>query len=87
VYTEDGQLTIYNNRAERAVKPFVIGRKNWLFSNTAKGANASAVLYSLVETAKANDLIPFDYLLYLLEQIATQNTDVEKLPPWHIARV
>jgi len=87
VYTEDGQLTIDNNRAERAVKPFVIGRKNWLFSNTAKGASASAVLYSLVETAKANDLIPFDYLLYLLEQIAAQNTDVEKLLPWHIARV
>lgn len=58
---DDGQLNIDNNRAERAVKPLVIWRKNWLFSNTAKGAQASAVLYSLVETAKGNGLASFDY--------------------------
>ena len=66
-YIEDGHLNIDNNRAERAIKAFVIGRKNCLFSNTENGANASAVLYSLVETAKANGLIPFDYLKFLLE--------------------
>jgi hypothetical protein len=55
-YTQHGQLCIDNNRAERAVKPFVIGRKNWLFSNTASGARASAILYSIIETAKANGL-------------------------------
>ncbi|MGJ8648710.1 MAG: IS66 family transposase, partial [Marinomonas colpomeniae] len=53
-YIDDGHLTIDNNRAERAIKPFVIGRKNWLFSKTANGANASAILYSIIETAKAN---------------------------------
>ena len=50
-YLKDGRINIDNNRAERAVKPFVIGRKNWLFSNTARGATASAVLYSIIETA------------------------------------
>ena len=48
---EDGELEIDNNSAERAIKPFVIGRKNWLFSNTAKGANSSAIIYSIIETA------------------------------------
>ena len=51
-YTLDGQLNIDNNRAERAIKPFVIGRKAWLFSQTAKGAKARATLYSIIETAK-----------------------------------
>ena len=68
-YPEDGLLSIDNNRAERAVKPFVIGRKNWMFSNTANGAKASTILYSLIETAKANGLIPFDYLKILLDEI------------------
>ncbi len=62
VFVTDGCLNIDNNRAARAIKPFVIGRKAWLFSLTAKGATASAILYSLVETAKANGLIPFEYL-------------------------
>ncbi|SEJ31130.1 Transposase IS66 family protein, partial [Azotobacter beijerinckii] len=53
-YTEAGYLPIDNNRAERAIRPFVIGRKAWLFSDTPKGATASAQLYSLVETARAN---------------------------------
>ena len=61
-YLEDGRLSIDNNRAERAIKPFVIGRKNWLFSKTCNGAHASAILYSLVETAKANDLVVHDYI-------------------------
>ena len=65
----DGQLEIDNNRAERSIKPFVIGRKNWLFANTVKGANASATIYSLVETAKENGLNPYAYLTYLFEQL------------------
>lgn len=55
-YVDDSNLAIDNNRTERAIKPFVIGRKNWLFSNATSGANASAILYSIIETAKANGL-------------------------------
>ncbi|WP_413479741.1 IS66 family transposase, partial [Vibrio hibernica] len=66
-YVDDGRLSIDNNRAERAVKPFVIGRKNWLFSQTANGAHASATLYSIVETAKINGLIPFNYICACLD--------------------
>lgn len=83
-YLEDGQLTIDNNRAERAIKPFVIGRKNWLFSNTAQGAEASAILYSLIETAKANGLTPFDYLKTLLEELPKQPDNIDHLLPWNI---
>ena len=83
-YTQDGQLNIDNNRAHRCVKPFVIGRKNWLFSQTAKGAHVSAVLYSIIETAKANDLVPFDYLMQVLEKISQPNVDIEALLPWKI---
>jgi len=83
-YIEDGNLNIDNNRAERAVKPFVIGRKNWLFSNTANGARASAMHYSLIETAKANGLIPFDYLKYCLEQLTNPKFDIESLLPWNV---
>ncbi|MFD1068296.1 IS66 family transposase, partial [Oceanobacillus locisalsi] len=64
-FMKDGRLEIDNNRAERSIKPFVIGRKAWLFSNSAKGAKASAIIYSVVETAKENGLNPFKYLHYL----------------------
>lgn len=84
-YIENGNLSIDNNRAERAIKPFVIGRKNWLFANTAKGAQASAVLYSIIETAKANGLIPFDYLKYLLEELPGNPDDIDYLLPWNVA--
>jgi hypothetical protein len=83
-YIENGQLSIDNNRAERAVKPFVIGRKNWLFANTASGAEASAVLYSIIETAKANGLIPFNYLKYLLEELPHKPEDIDHLLPWNV---
>ena len=83
-YIEDGNLNIDNNRAERAIKPFVIGRKNWLFSNTANGAKASAMLYSIIETAKANDLIPFDYITHCLEELCKPNVDIEELLPWNV---
>jgi len=82
-YAEDGRLSIDNNRAERAIKPFVIGRKNWLFANTQNGAHASAILYSLVETAKANGLVPFDYIQHLLEELPKQPKDIDPLLPWN----
>jgi transposase len=64
-YLLDGRLEISNNRAERSIKPFVIGRKNWLFANTPNGAKASAVYYSLIMTAKENGLNPFEYLSWI----------------------
>jgi transposase len=73
-YLEDGRLNIDNNRAERAVKPFVIGRKAWLFANTKTGATASATLYSMVETAKINGLEPYKYLTELFEKLPTADT-------------
>jgi transposase len=85
---EDGSLEIDNNGAERAIKPFVIGRKNWLFSNTSKGAEASALIYSIIETAKSNDLVAEKYLLYLmnemskLEDIERTRENLLRLMPW-----
>jgi len=83
-YLEDGRLSIDNNRAERAVKPFVIGRKAWLFSYTPTGANSSAILYSLVETAKTNNLIVHDYIATCLQHIAENPNDIDALLPWNI---
>ena len=77
-YTEVGYLPIDNNAAERAIRPFVIGRKNWLFSDTPKGAMASAQLYSLVETAKANGQEPYAWLPQ-----ASSVEDFEALLPWN----
>jgi transposase len=87
-YIDDGKLSIDNNRAERAIKPFVIGRKNWLFSNTKNGAKASATLYSIIETAKANGLVPYDYLNYLLTEIPNLQlgTNIDHLLPWEFAK-
>ncbi len=65
----DGRLELDNNRGERSIKPFVIGRKNWLFSNTPRGAKTSATVYSIVESAKENGLNPYTYLKYLFEQL------------------
>ena len=82
----DGRLELDNNRAERSIKPFVIGRKNWLFANTPGGARSSAVIYSLVETAKENGLNPFPYLTYLFEQLPNINLKdpeaLDQLLPW-----
>jgi transposase len=76
-YVEDGILTPDNNRAENAIRPFVIGRKNWLFSDTPRGANASAVLYSLIETAKANKVEPYWYLRYIFEKLPRVGSDLK----------
>ena len=67
-YLEDGRLELSNNRAERSIKPFVMGRKNWLFSNTPGGAQSSSVIFSLIETAKENGLNPYSYLLHILRE-------------------
>lgn len=84
-YTEAGFLPIDNNAAERAIRPFVIGRKNWLFSDTPKGAKSSAQLYSLVDTAKANGQEPYAWLRHALERLplATSVEDYEALLPWN----
>jgi hypothetical protein len=85
-FLKDGRLEISNNRAERSIRPFTVGRKNWLFSYCVKGANASAVIYSLIETAHANGLVPFMYLDYLLRTLP--NIPVaryEECLPWYPA--
>ncbi|MDL2248354.1 IS66 family transposase [Tyzzerella sp. OttesenSCG-928-J15] len=66
-YLLDGRLEISNNRAERSIKPFVIGRKNFLFANTPRGAKASAIIYSMVETAKESGIDPYEYLTYIFK--------------------
>lgn len=85
-FMKDGKLEIDNNRSERSIKPFVIGRKNWLFANTAKGANASATIYSIIETAKENNLNPFIYLVYLFEKLPNieiqDKNALDELIPW-----
>ena len=75
-----------NNRAERSVRPFKVGRNNWLFSNTHNGARASAVLYSLIETAKANDCEPYEYLECVLREIPKLKCgdDHRHLIPWNM---
>jgi transposase len=85
-FLQDGRLELDNNRSERSIKPFVIGRKNWLFANTPSGAHASATIYSIVETAKENGLIPFAYLTHLFEELPklrnTTDPDLDALLPW-----
>ncbi|HGT3364540.1 TPA: IS66 family transposase, partial [Pseudomonas aeruginosa] len=84
-YVEGGHLPIDNNRAENAIRPFVIGRKNWLFSDTPKGARASAQIYSLIETAKANGQEPYAWLRHVLERLPTASSveDYDALLPWN----
>jgi len=89
-FLEDGRIELSNNRAERSIKPFVIGRKNFLFSNTPRGAKASAVVYSIVESAKENGLNPFEYLKYLFETLPNMDLNpgnmemLDPLLPWNI---
>ena len=88
-YTERGDLPIDNNRCENAIRPFVIGRKAWLFSDTPAGANASAIIYSLVETAKANGIEPYTWLRHVLEHLPAARTadEMDKLLPWNFHAV
>jgi len=77
VYLDHGDMTPDNNLAENAIRPFVVGRKNWLFAGTPEGAQASACLYSLIETAKANNLEPYKYLRYLFEKLPFASSEEE----------
>ena len=84
---KDGRLELTNNRAERAVKPFVIGRKNWLFSDTERGADTSAMIFSLIESAKQNSLDVYGYLIYLLTELPKFGDEptaesLQNLLPW-----
>ncbi len=85
-YCENGELNISNALAENAIRPFAIGRKAWLFSDTPQGAHASAMCYSLIETAKANQLEPYGYIKYLLDHIGAADTleKLEALLPWNV---
>ncbi len=84
-YLEDGRCSFSNNLSENSIRPFTVGRRNWLFSDTPKGADASAIVYTMVEMAKAHGLNIYKYLNYLLEQLPkTRMTDKEfsRLAPW-----
>ncbi len=88
-YCEDGNLCISNILAENAIRPLAIGRRNWLFSDTPKGARGSATCYSLIETAKANGLEPYEYILHVLRYIAAADSveKLEALLPWNIKKI
>lgn len=85
-YCEDGKLHISNALAENAIRPFAVGRRAWLFADTSRGARASATCYSLVESAKANDLEPYAYLRHVLAHIGEADTveKFEALLPWNM---
>jgi len=87
-YLDDGRLEIDNNGAENAIRPFVLGRKNWLFSASIKGVKASANLYSLIETAKANGLEPYAYLRHLFSELPKAETveAIEALLPGNLSK-
>ena len=87
VFLEDGEVPIDNNASERAIRGFCIGKKNWQMIDTINGAHSSAIIYSIAETAKANNLKPYDYFVYLLEEIPkhmeqNDRTFLEDLLPW-----
>ena len=86
-YLEDGHLSIDNNSAERALKNFAVGRRNWLFAKSIRGADASALVYSITETALLNHLKLYAYLTYILEELRKMGAfpkeeDLKKLLPW-----
>ncbi|KPU83189.1 hypothetical protein JI57_02130 [Psychromonas sp. PRT-SC03] len=85
-FLTDGMIPLDNNVAENAIRPFVIGRKNWLHSCSVKGAHASAAIYSIIETAKANGLDPYGYLKFIIEKLPLVESleQIETLLPWNI---
>ena len=84
---DDGRIELDNNLCENAIRPFVLGRKAWLFSDTPAGAEASARLYSLIETAKASRREPYAYLAHVFAELpkATTLDEIEALLPWNLA--
>lgn len=88
VFLEDGDVPLHNNLAEQTIRPFTLGRKNWMNVYSIHGAQASAVLYSIVETAKANNLWVYDYIEFLLSELSQHSTDtsldfLQDLLPWN----
>ena len=86
-YLEDGHLSIDNNSAERAIKNFAVGRRNWLFAKSVRGADASALVYSITETALLNHLKPYTYLTYILDELLQTGAfpkpeELDRLLPW-----
>jgi transposase len=88
VYLDEPMVTLDNNMAENAIRPFVLGRKNWLFAGTPRGAEASALLYSLIETARANNCEPYSYLRHIFTHLPSAQSlaDYEALLPWNLDR-
>ncbi|MBO9482874.1 transposase [Salinisphaera sp. G21_0] len=86
IYCEDGLLNISNAAAENAIRPLTVGRRNWLFADTPDGTRASAIYCSLIESAKANGLEPFEYICYVLEELPYADTveKLEALLPWNV---
>jgi len=85
VYTQDGRLNIDNNPAERMIRPFTVGRKNWLFMGSPDGAKASAAIYSLIETAKANVVHPEEYLRHIFTELPLTSAErLHTLLPWNV---
>ena len=87
IFLEDGDVPMDNNAAEQSIRSFCVGKKNWVMIDTIAGAEASAIVYSLSETAKANNLKPYDYFEYLLTELPEHQDDtdrsfLEKLLPW-----
>lgn len=87
-FVGNGAWPIDNNVCENAIRPFVVGRRNWLFADTVGGAKASANLYSLIETCKANRIEPYRYLVDLFQKLPSARTadDFEALLPWHLTQ-
>jgi hypothetical protein len=86
-FLEDGRIELSTNRVENTIRPFVTGRKAWLFADTTRGAKASATVYSIVETAKANQLNPYMYLVHLFTKMPSMDFKknpslLEDLMPW-----
>ena len=84
-YLEDARCSFSNNLSENSIRPVVMGRKNWLFSDTQDGANASMTVFSMIETAKANGLDPRRYLQYLLDHrpnAGMTDAELDPLMPW-----
>ena len=85
-YLEDGRCSFSNNLSENAIRPFTVGRKNWLFCDTPNGAQASAIVYTMVEMAKANGVNVYHYLTYLLEKQpndSMSDEELDQLAPWN----
>ena len=84
-YLEDGHCSFSNNLSENAIRPFTVGRRNWLFSASPQGAAASSMVYTMVEMAKANDLNTYKYLTYILAKRPNEtmsDEQLEQLAPW-----